>query len=125
MRLFQAHEVHPDDEVDWTSPDVEDWPEEQRLREVRNNMIMEVLSNGQTVQYKSTGSSMYPQIWSGDTCMFEPVFSTSTINVNDVVFCRVRPKMFFYAHKVIRIETPAESARPWYIIGNNKGHENG
>ena len=72
--IFEAHEIHPYHDVDWTIPtDKDDWNEEKRLREHRNELIKEGLLEGKLVQYKSSGWSLYPIVWSGDTCIFEPM----------------------------------------------------
>ena len=125
-RVFTAHEVHPDVDVDWTKPaDRSDWNLEWRLRDARNDMIRDQLQRGQTVQYRSGGWSLYPRAWSGDRCMYEPVRIDTMIHTGDVVFCRVKPKNLYYAHLLIRIDNTAGSARSIYWSGNMGGHING
>ena len=103
--MFEAHEVHPDDDKDWTiPPDSNDWSEEWRLREERNVMIMNKLKAGKTVQYRSSGSSLYPIVKSGDLCIFHPVTNHDSLKKGDVVFCFVRPSRLYYAHKIFSIE---------------------
>ena len=127
LRLFEAHEVHPDLEIDWTLPeDRNDWNEEWRRRELRNEMIKDHLLQGKSVQYKSGGNSLYPKVWSGDTCMYVPVKLGTPIIAGDIVFCQVQPYNRFFAHMVLRIDTPADPAeKPKYWIGNIEGRENG
>ena len=101
-----------------------------RKREVRNNMIKEQLVLGKSVQYQSSGWSLYPQIHSMDTCIYEAMCGDERLNqlpvhVDDVVFCEVQPGNRFYAHKVTRIEPPGPYTEKTYWIGNNKGLENG
>ena len=111
-------------------------------REHRNELIKEGLLEGKLVQYKSSGWSLYPIVWSGDTCIFEPMRDGMCEGLKmdwDIVFCQVQPSNRLFAHKVIRfelekVEQPAASASSarsstTYIkkfwIGNNKGHING
>ena len=139
--IFECHEIHPYFDVDWTIPtDKDDWGEEKRRREHRNQLIKEGLLEGKLVQYKSSGWSLYPIVWSGDTCIFEPMRDGMCEDLKmdwDIVFCQVQPSNRFFAHKVIyfeleSVELPASSAPKrctMYIkkfwIGNNKGHING
>ena len=138
VRIFQAHEIHPDEDRDWTIPtDSENWGEEFRRRFVRNQMIKQDLLAGKIVQFRSSGSSLSPIVESGDSCMFEPIDWNTRLRMGwDVVFCEVQPSGRFFAHKVICYEfeyaPTAESAqvtdathRVKYWIGNNKGHING
>ena len=125
VRIFQAHEVHPDDDVDWTQLDGgHGWTVEQRLREMRNHLIKEQLLRGLTVQYKPGGNSMHPYIHTGDTCIFEPVDERTPLGVGDIVFCQAQPRDYFFAHWITKTYKPAGSARK-YIITNNRRHVNG
>ena len=140
--IFECHEIHPYFDVDWTIPtDKHDVDKEKRLRQDRNEMIKEGLLEGKLVQYKSSGWSLYPIVWSGDTCVFEPMRDgmCKTLKMNwDIVFCQVQPSERYFAHKVIRFEYEQTAASApgseefqgkWYTkkywIGNNKGHING
>ena len=123
MRIFEAHEVHPEDDPDWTIPKSGNWEEEQQNRQIRNIMIKQQFQKGKSVQYQSSGWSLWPQVHSMDTCVYEPMcgnprLNQLPVNVNDVVFCEVQPGDRFYAHKALRIDGTK------YIIGNNKGREN-
>ena len=71
--IFEAHEIAPRMETDWTIPKNNDWAQEQRLRLIRNGIIKNQLQEGRTVQYKSSGNSLYPHVHSNDVCVFEPV----------------------------------------------------
>ena len=99
--LFQAHEVHPSQVLDWTL--VEDPHEEQRLREVRNYMIKDFLLSKRSVQFRSTGSSLAPMVESGDVTMWEPVTDHSVLEVGDVVFSAVQPGDRFFGHMIHNI----------------------
>ena len=93
-------------------------------------MIKDQLLEGRTVQYKSSGNSLRPQVYSNDTCCLEPVCGSHElaqieIRKDDIVFCEVNPGFHFYAHKVLRIEGCQGTDDKVYVIGNNKGFENG
>ena len=121
--VFQAHEIHPSSEVDWTLGS--DWETEQHLREVRNSLVRDMLASGRSVQYRSTGNSLYPMVRPNDVTMWEQVTDCSILVVGDVVFCAVQPGDRFYGHMIHNIGT-------WYgttywDIGNMKDppHING
>ena len=112
--LDGEHEAAPPLEEDWTL--VRDQDTEKRLRDVRNKMIREQLSEGRTVFYKSSGDSMWPLIQSGDACLFHPiqvvtaeagvhsiVKEASKIEVGDIVFFAVQPYNQYYAHIVMLV----------------------
>ena len=100
--LFKAHEIHPADDVDWTIPDDPDnWDEEMRLRNERNDKIKKQLQKGNTVQYTSSGNSLWPHVKSGDCCLYEPVKYESDLELYDIVFCEVQPYNRFFAHKIL------------------------
>ena len=115
-----------------------DWSRELQYRSQRNEMMKRSLQNGVAVQYRQTGKSMYPDVYSGDSCLFEPVYDCKLLEKRDIVFCQTVPEMHFYAHEIIGIFTeweldaPAGSAhepefRPVmkFHIGNSTGHYNG
>ena len=109
--MFRAHEVHPDDDTDWTK--VKDWTQESWLREERNEMIKEQLLKGCSVQYRSSGSSLQPRVYSGDCCLFEPITDHDSLKKDDIVFCRVQPSDLYYAHKIFRIESLDSDEWDW------------
>ena len=110
-------------ETDWMIPKKPDWAAEQRLRRIRNNNIKAQLQEGRTVQYKSSGNSLYPHVHSNDVCMFEPVLYPETIKLNDIVFCEVQPGNRYFAHKVLDIYR--DSGKRYFTIGNQQGFQNG
>ena len=126
IRICEAHEVHP------VHPGDGDW-EQLRRREVRNALIVSQLKAGRTVQYRSTGWSMWPFVHDGDCCLFEPVFDCSQLRPEwDVVFCLVQPTNLYYAHLVHSIETvqddsagSANKSRLRFWISNREGHVHG
>ena len=122
--LFEAHEVHPEDETDWTQN--ADLGDEMKLRLVRNAMIKEMLVGGRTVQYRSTGDSLKPRVRSNDVTMWEPVTDHSTLVVGDIVFCAVQEGDRFYGHAIHEIGT-WHNGQTYWMIGNlkNPPHING
>ena len=125
FRIYEAHEVHPLDNVDWTFNQA-DWDQELRDREHRNHLLRDHLLEGKTAQYRSSGNSLFPDVHSGDCCMYEPVTNESLLKEGDIVFCLVLPKCHFYAHKILKIRWVMDSRwKVKYWIGNNKGHVKG
>ena len=101
-------------------------------------MIKRNLQDGVAVQYRQTGRSMHPDVHSGDSCLFEPVYDCKLLKKRDIVFCQTVPEMHFYAHEIIDIFTkweldePAGSAHEpefrrvmKFRIGNKDGYCNG
>ena len=81
-----------------------DWGMEVRLRHERNKLIKEKLLAGETVCYRSSGSSLKPRVKSGDQCTFIPVTEACQVERNDIVFCEVQPGDRFYGHVVKKRE---------------------
>ena len=93
-------------------------------------MIKDQLHRGENVQYRSGGSSLYPRVHSGDTCMLEPVTSASDLKLGDRVFCQVQPGGRYDANTILSIDWhTAESAqcdtKAAYTIGTQKGRGHG
>jgi SOS-response transcriptional repressor LexA len=74
----------------------------------------ELKENG-TSKMKCFGGSMMPLIKSGSLLTFEP---RDEYEIGDIVFCRVGSNTYG-AHKVLK------KSQRGYLIGNNKGRENG
>lgn len=72
------------------------------------------LQAGETVQFRPRGNSMKPRIESGQLCTVEPA---NTIEVGDVVLCKVKGREYLHLVKAVKGET--------YQIANNRGHING
>ena len=74
IRIFEGHEVDPDDDLDTTrmGPDLPNWADEQRRRHTRN-LLKQKLQEGRSAQFRSSGNSLYPKVHSGDCCLFYPV----------------------------------------------------
>ena len=119
--LPERHEVRVGDNNDlgWTIR--EDWTEEVRLREVRNELIMDKLREGKTVCYRSSGWSLYPRVRPNDLCVYVPVFWGNQVSEGDIVFCKVWPTGWFYAHLVSDKEWNEDAQRYKYWISNLAG----
>jgi NADPH:quinone reductase-like Zn-dependent oxidoreductase len=76
------------------------------------------LQAGETVQFRPRGSSMQPKIKSGQLCTVEPLDDKIALREGDVVLCKVGGKQYLHLVKAIRYGG-------LYLIGNNRGHENG
>ena len=132
IRVFEAHEIQDDE---WAQDDDRD--KEQQLRWERNEVCRALLQDKKSVQFRSSGNSLWPFVQSGDCCLFKPVDPRFLI-VGDVVFCKVQrgDRQYYYAHKILRIQsyqlTSAESAcfdghthRRVFLIGNQSGRLHG
>ena len=122
--IVEAHRVHPSEEIDWTLHDGdEEW--EERDRAIRNGMITDLLTSGRSVQYRSTGHSLKPVVYSGDVTMWGPVTDHSTLVVGDIVFCLVQPTQRYYGHAIHMIGD--WGGKTFWQIGNLKDppHMNG
>ena len=84
--LRGRHEASPELDVDWTLS--EDWAEEERLREVRSELIKTQLQAGISVCYRSSGWSLCPRVRSSDQTTYEPVTKADDVDVDDIVFAR-------------------------------------
>ena len=119
--LRGRHEASPELDVDWTLS--ANRAEEQRLMEVRSELIKTQLQAGIAVCYRSSGWSLCPRVRSNDQTTYEPVTSADTVQADDIVFCQVQSSNRFYAHLV--------KSKEWYkhdwlfIITNIKGMVNG
>ena len=128
--LESLHDPLPDFDEDWTLCP-QDYGRELGLRQVRNQMIKEALLNGRKCFYRSSGNSLAPWVRSGNGCCYHPVTNADEVNENDIVFCEVQPRGYFYAHKILSMswydasESDSGKSVPVYVIGNQKGHVNG
>lgn len=80
--------------------------------------FVKLLKEGNKVSFCPYGNSMKPKIKSGNCITVCP--DLSTLEINDIVFCRV--KKCYYIHLITDINN--ESFQP-YQISNNQGHVNG
>jgi len=77
---------------------------------------IELLRQGETVQFRPRGGSMTGKIESGQLCTVEPV-STADLEVGDIVLCKVNGTQYLHLVKAIQ--------GPRFQIGNNRGRING
>jgi len=77
------------------------------------------LQSGSEVTFKPHGNSMTPLIYSGDTVTVSPITPESKINVNDIVFCKVKGNIYLHLVKAVN------GAGDKFLIGNNHGKING
>jgi hypothetical protein len=75
------------------------------------------LQQGLTVSFRPRGASMAGRIESGQLCTVAPVADAATLQVDDVVLCKVRGAEYLHIIKAI------QGVR--FQIGNNRGHING
>jgi hypothetical protein len=74
------------------------------------------LQAGETAQFRPCGNSMRPRVQSGQLCTVAPV-DTTTLQVRDVVLCRVRGREYLHLIRAIQGKR--------YQIGNAHGKING
>lgn len=74
------------------------------------------LQAGETVSFRPKGHSMHPKVKSGQLVTLIPSWH-DTLNENDIVLCRVKGRD--YVHLIKKIGADG------FLIGNNKGHDNG
>ena len=75
------------------------------------------LKAGQTVSFRPRGDSMTGKIASGQLCTVEPVKDPKTLQVGDIVLCKVNGSEYLHLIKAIRGKQ--------FQIGNNRGFING
>ena len=102
--LQGRHEASPELDADWTLS--EEWAKEQRLREVRSELIKTQLLAGMPVCYRGSGWSLCPRVRANDQTTYDPVNSDYMVQVDDIVFCQVQSSNRFYAHLV--------KSKEWY-----------
>ena len=75
------------------------------------------LQDGETVQFRPRGNSMSGKIESGQLCTVEPIEDPATLEVGDIVLCKVNGYQYIHMVKAI------QGSR--FQIGNNRGRING
>ena len=115
--IVEAHRVHPFYEVDWTL-NRGDWEQQEIDRAVRNGMIRDMLTSGRPIQYRSTGNSLKPFVYSGDVTMWDPVTDHATLEIGDIVWCLVQPTQMYYGHAIHYIGD--WDGKRFWTIGNLK-----
>lgn len=76
---------------------------------------VECLKRGEIIARYEFGDSMSPILVSGEYCIVEPVFDTSTINVGDAVLCEVNG--YLMTHMVI-LKSNSHADYPHFLIGS-------
>ena len=75
------------------------------------------LQEGATVQFRPRGNSMVGKIESGQLCTVEPIDDPDSLNVGDIVLCKVNGSQYLHLIKAIQGKR--------FQIGNNCGRING
>lgn len=75
------------------------------------------LREGRPVQFRPRGSSMKGKIESGQLCSVEPIQDPKSLEVGDIVLCKVNGREYLHLIKAIQ--------GPRFQIGNNRGFING
>ncbi len=75
------------------------------------------LKAGETVSFRPKGRSMEPIVMSEQLCTVIPMNASCDVAVGDIVLCHVAGSD--YLHKVLAITDGK------FLIGNNKGRQNG
>ncbi len=75
------------------------------------------LKAGETVSFRPTGGSMTGRIESGQLCTVEPIADAVTLQVDDIVLCKVAGNEYLHLIKAIKDGQ--------FQIGNNRGFING
>lgn len=78
---------------------------------------IEQLQNGETVQFRPRGNSMAGKIESGQLCTVEPIEDPDSLQVGDIVLCKVNGYQYIHLIKAIQGKR--------FQIGNNRGRING
>lgn len=83
---------------------------------------IERLQRGETLAFRPRGGSMTGRIGSGRSRTVEPVVDPSTLQVDDIVPCRVKDAEYLHLVKAIQVKAiQGHRSR----IGNNRGDING
>lgn len=85
------------------------------------NEIVGKLKAGEVVTFRPRGPSMRGRVESGQLCTVTPVTADTVISKGDVVYCKVKGRIFL--HLVTAVRTNKTSNL--YQISNNFGHVNG
>jgi SOS-response transcriptional repressor LexA len=75
------------------------------------------LQHGETVQFRPRGNSMTGKIESGQLCTVEPIDDANSLQVGDIVVCKVNGNQYIHLIKSIQGKR--------FQIGNNRGRING
>lgn len=70
--------------------------------------------------FRPHGNSMEGKVKSGQLVTVEPVKDPSSLQVGDIVLVKVHGNVYFHLIKKVAVNGIRK-----FLIGNNKGHENG
>jgi hypothetical protein len=91
---------------------------------IGENMFgVEALKQGETLVFRPVGNSMKPRIENRALVTVTPLHPDDPVDVDDVVFCKVRGRVMLHLVTAIR-RGPGGKARE-VQISNNHGHVNG
>lgn len=86
------------------------------------SFIASLLQQGQFIEkYKEAGNSMLPILKSNQPVSLIPVDSSTLLEVDDIVFCKVKGN--YYTHLISAVRTRNQQIE--YQISNNHGFVNG
>jgi hypothetical protein len=95
------------------------------LKEIGGQMNMgwatsyiDKLQQGEQVQFRPRGFSMKGKVEDGELVTVRPICTVESIQVGDIVLCKVRGKEYLHLIKAIR-------RNEQFLIGNNRGGING
>ena len=107
----------------------------QVLTKQRYDLMKSILKSGRPIQFRSSGKSLEPLVYSGDLCFLWPVrppagpadTSCTSIQPGDIVFCAVQPNSRYYVHLVWAKglwHNPEDgTVQEYFTIGNNKKND--
>jgi hypothetical protein len=75
------------------------------------------LRAGETVSFRPRGNSMAGKIESGQLCTVAPIADPATLEVGDIVLCKVNGREYLHLIKAVQ--------KKRFQIGNNRGRING
>lgn len=78
---------------------------------------------GTIISFRPKGNSMTPRIESGQLCTVEKVTDFDSIEIGDVLLCKVNG--YHYLHLVTSIKKIKKGTKKIFLISNNHGHDNG
>ena len=120
--VHAADEAGEDYHYDWVQQvaNESNWP---FYATKRFHIMLEALSNGESVQYIQHGVSLKGRLNHGDTCSIVPIIPGRSIQTGDIVFCSTQPDdrlsvslvwEKFEAQDVYGVK------QTWFTVGNNR-----
>ena len=75
--------------------------------------------------YRQSGWSLWPRVHSNELCYYIPVRFEEQVSQDDVAFCIVQPREYYYAHLVNKKEWDVSRQKHKFWISNLEGRING